>query len=33
MSSGVGDGDSAMDAGDGLGWVTGQGFDLAICID
>ncbi len=31
MSSGIGDGDSMMN--DGTGWVSGQGFDLSICID
>lgn len=31
MSSGIGDGDSAMN--DGTGWATGQGFDLSLCIN
>jgi len=31
MSSGIGDGDSALD--DGTGWVMGYGFDLALCIN
>jgi hypothetical protein len=31
MSSGVGDGDSALD--DGTGWVMGYGYDLSLCIN
>jgi hypothetical protein len=31
MSSGIGDGDSALD--DGTGWVMGYGFDLSLCIN
>ncbi len=33
MSSGIGDGDSAQDLGDGAGFVMGYGFDLALCIN